>query len=699
MRGVGMAAINVNGVLPVKSLADVLREETSEAQARTAEPVVQGLAAYVKQCWNVALTAKLDVEQRMLRSLRQRRGEYDPLVATEIQRQGMSEVYMMLTSNKCRAGAAWLRDTLLGARDEKCWGLEAPHIPDLPDDIKAECVQEATQEAMQMYDSGMPPDQHQAMEIAEATRDRTIADMHKEAQERVERMELKMEDQLTEGGFQTAFSAFLDDIMTFPAAILKGPITRKKPKMTWVQDPKTGEYTPQIEDKLVAEWERVDPFHAYPAPNSINIDDGFFIERHRLSRTDLNELKGVEGYDDAAIQAVLDEYGKGGLYNWLYVDAAKAQAEGRNVAAIQKNPDGTIEALQFWGGVQGKMLSEWGMSDEEVGDLTKEYHCEIWLIGGWVIKATLNYDPFHRKPYYKTSFEEVPGAFWGNAPPDLIRDCQGIGNYAMRALANNIGIASGPQVVYNIDRLPAGEDLTQMYPWKLWQVVSDPYGNSAKPIEFFQPDSRAQELMGIYEKMSVMADEFSGIPRYMTGDNASLAGAGRTASGMSMLMSNAGKTIKQVITNIDVHIIKPLIERLYFYNMKYALDPDLKGSVTVKALGANSLVVKDAAQMRRNEFLQVALNNQKAQEVIGDEGIAALLYEQAKTLDMDADGIVPSPEMMRMRMIKAANMQMQAQVQQMQQAQQPMARRRASQKQLMTGEPVTDTFSKQPQGE
>ena len=50
--------------------------------------------------------------------------------------------------------------------------------------------------------------------------------------------------------------------------------------------------------------------------------------------------------------------------------------------------------------------------------------------------------------------------------------------------------------------------------------------------------------MGIYEKFATLADEYTGIPRYMTGD-ASVGGAGRTASGMSMLMSNAGKSIKR----------------------------------------------------------------------------------------------------------------------------------------------------------
>ena len=422
------------------------------------------------------------------------------------------------------------------------------------------------------------------------------------------------------------------------------------------------------------------------------------IERHRLTRQSLSELIGVEGYDDGAIKAVLDEYGRGGLRDWLYIDSAKASAEGKSISAIQSNPETEIDALQFWGAVQGKMLIEFGMDAEENNiDPIKEYHCEVWKIGRWVIKAILNYDPFHRKPYFKASFEEIPGSFWGNAPPDLMRDCQAMCNYAARAIADNMGIASGPQVGYNIDRLPPGADLTQLYPWKTWQFSSDPMGSNSPAIEFFQPQSISGELMQIFDKFSTRADEDTGIPRYITGDNAGIGGAGRTASGMSMLMGNAGKTIKQVIFNIDTHVLQPLIERLYMHNMMHAEDPNLKGDVNIAARGANSLVVKDAAQTRRNEFLQVALNSPVAQAIIGQEGIAALLHEQAKTLDMDADEIVPSGEAMKLK-------QFQDMMAQAMNPQPPMAQPGAAQQanpqqnkqQLMTGEPITDNMGAPP---
>lgn len=677
------AGININGILPVQTLNDMAANDARDAAAHASAPGVQGLAQYVRSCWEVAKQAKQQgVEERLLHNLRQRRGEYDPDVLAEIKAQGSSEIFMMLTSNKCRAASAWLRDTLLGARDEKCWAADATPMPDLPEEMRQAVIAEATQDAETWYNTGLPMTREMMYELTLAIKDRQFAEATEEAKKSCARMELKMEDQLVEGGFQAAFSAFIDDLVTFPSAILKGPVIRRKPKLTWGKA-LGGMRVPQVVDNLVTEWDRVDPMMAYPSPGATTTEDGFFIERHRLSRTSLSELIGVDGYDAAAIRAVLAEYGRGGLHEWLFIDSAKADAEGRNQAALDANPEASIDAIQFWGSVQGSMLQEWGMTD--ITDAVREYHCEVWLIGTHVIKSTLNYDPLNRRPYFKTSYEEVPGAFWGNAIPDLINDCQSMCNSAARSLANNMGIASGPQVVYNIDRLPSGYELTQMHPWKLWQVDGDPFGGSAKPVEFYQPNLLADQLMMVYDRFAMMADEYSGIPRYMTGDNAGIGGAGRTASGMSMLMGNAGKTIKQVISNIDVHVVMPMIERLYTHNMLYADDPDLKGDVNIRARGANALMVKDAAQVRRNEFLQVALSNPVAQQVVGMEGIAALLHEQAKTLDMDADKIVPPPEVLKRR--QEAQQAQQAQPQPQQSAP------RGNQQTLMTGEPVTDTMA------
>lgn len=675
---------SVGGVLPIVSIATQVAEQVREEaralaqKAQNAQPIGE-LAAHVTRCWSIAKTAKeQEVETRMHQSLRQRRGEYDPEVLGKIRATQGSEIYMMLTAVKCRAAGSWLRDTLLGQRNEKPWTLRPTPIPTLSPEKVLELREAAIQQLSMLFmQTGQMPMQGQIRSLLEEMRDEFMVKQQEDATKKVERMEMKMEDQLVEGSFLFAMSQFIDDITTFPSAIIKGPIVRRKPKMQWVPG-KTG-FKLDYKEDIVLEWERVSPFDIYPSPDSADVNDGFLIERHKLRRADLEALKGVEGYDDDSIDLVLDEYGRGGLQSWTANDSQRALAEGKDTSAVMSNPEGMIEALQYWGQVQGKTLQEWGV--EGVDDPLKEYNCEVWLIGQYVIKADINYHPNGLKPYYKSSYEEIPGSFWGNSVADLARDTQAMCNAAARAISNNMGIASGPQVGVNVDRMPPGEELTQMYPWKIWQFTDDISGaNTKDPIVFFQPESNVQQLMAVYERFSVMADEHTGIPRYMTGDSPA-QGAGRTASGMSMLQSNASKTIKQVVGLIDINVITPLIERLYFWNMKYNPDNDIKGDVNVVARGAMSIMMKETAQVRRNEWL-MATANPFDMQIVGMEGRAEVLRETAKTLDMpNPDRIVPSPEKLRLKQMLA-----------MQQAAMQPGPSQGGQN-LQDGSPATDNFS------
>lgn len=624
--------MNGLALMPVSRVSDIEAEAKRQANEQNSQPVVQGLAAHVSKRWQIARLAKRNLEERMLKCLRRRNGEYDPEKLAEIQEQGGSEIFIQLTSVKCRAATSWLRDTLLGTGSDRPWSLEATPIPDLPPAIIDQLKAKMATELMSAYAQGLQPDPEQLRQMASSMKDAAMRELKEEAETRVERMMDKMEDQLLEGGFQRAFNEFLDDIVTFPYAVMKGPVKRRRKTLEW-----QGDKLVPVE-KIRNEWERVDPFMLYWAPWSWELGDGFIIERHKMTREDLEALIGVEGYSEAAIRTVLDEFSIGNLKEWLWTDSAKATAEGKNLTYALHTED-LVDALQLWDNVQGKMLIDWGMDPSEIPDPQLSYPCEVWLIGNTVIRAVLNYDPLGRKPYYLTSYENLPGSVDGKGVADLCMDSQDMVNGAARALANNMGISSGPQVGVNISRIPAGDDVTNMYPWKVWQFQASDYNDNSPPLSFFQPNSNAAELMNVFEKFAARADEDTMIPRYMTGEH--VAGAGRTSSGLSMLISNAGKGIKQVISNVDQNIIIPIIERLYQDNLRYSQDPDLIGDVNIVAKGAQSLVVKESEAIRRNEFLQLVLTSPVAQGIVGPNGTAELLRDAAKNLSGNVDRIVP----------------------------------------------------------
>jgi hypothetical protein len=622
-----------------------------------AMPVITGLTTHIKDFWTKAYQSKITVHERMLEAMYARRGEYTSKKKAEIQEQNQPAIYMMVAASKMRQVDALLRDILLGTGNEKPWTLTPTPVPELPQQMQDQIILGLQQEIQQLMAMGIQPTMDEVRTRMRDIRDQVDAMLKEEARVKCDRMEAKMEDQLTEGHFAKAIDEFISDLSTFPTAFIKGPVVRNKPKLSWTPE---GELV--VEQALQLEWERVDPFNIYPAPWARRIGEGPLIEKHKLTREELTQMIGVDGYNEDAIRKVLDQYGRGGLHDWLSIDAQKAAAEGKTQINATHNT-GLIDALQFWGSASGQMLLDWGLDKKQVEDPAKEYQIEAWLIGDFVIKAVLNSDPLARRPYYGFSFQLVPGNVWGNSPYDLMSDCQDMCNAAARALAANLGISSGPQVAIISNRLPAGEDVTEMYPWKIWQFETDPMGGTADPIKFFQPTSNAQELMTVFDRFSALADEYTGVPKYMAGFNEGAGSAGRTASGMSMMIGNASKIIKQVVIGIDTHILTPLLERQYYYNMRYSDDQDLKGDVKVVARGATSLQVKEAAQVRRNEFLQATANPIDMQ-IIGMDGRAEVLREAAKSLDMNTDKVVPPVSVLKQRLAVAQAQQQQAMMQQ-----------------------------------
>jgi len=648
-----------SALIPVARASDLEAAAQRSSAEKQATPMIQGLAAHTRHRWEIMRDHKrLYVEDRLTKCVRARDMQYEPEKLAEIREQGGSEIFMGIVSTKCRTATAWLRDTLLGTGADKPWSISPTPIPEVPPDVAMGMQQIMQQNLTQYYAEGNQPlSDMELKKLASDMKDTAMRAMKHEAEKRVDRMEQKMEDQLTEGGYTKALFEFTNDIATFPFAVMKGPTPRKRKALKYIEGGLGAV------DVLRDEWERVDPYKFYWAPWGDDIQNMPVIEVHHLTRGDVEGMLGVEGYDEDAVRSILADFGSTG-FDWLDHDDSEIEE------VMDKDFDDAgsdvIAALQLWDTVPGKVLLDWGMSESEVEDPHKSYPCEVWMVDNVVIRAVLNYDPLGRKPYYLTSFEKVPGKIDGNGVADLCMDAQNMCNAAARALANNMGISSGPQVGVNVSRLPSGEDITQMYPWKIWQFKQSEYGDQSAPLQFFQPQSNAGELMAVFEKFMTLADEVSGIPRYMTGQH--VPGAGRTSSGLSMLISNAGKSIKQVIGNIDYDVLTPMLERQYQRNLRYSNDPDLIGDIQILARGAMSLVVKEAEAVRKNEFLRLVLESPIAQQVVGLPGTAELMRDMASTLNTNVDRLVPTREEVEKQQAMAAQQQMMMQQMAMQEA-------------------------------
>ena len=570
------------------------------------------------------------ISDRLLNALRTYKGMYDTTKLHEIKKFGGSEVYARVTATKCRAATALLRDVFLGP--ERPWDIDPTPHPEVPVDIEGNIRQLVSTEVATLAATGQEIDDQQISDRVTMLRKSAERAAKKQAVEEAEKAGDHIDDYLIEGGFYEAFAEFLIDLPIFPYAVIKGPVVRRASKLKWVNGQATTEYTPKLF------WERVSPFDLYWSPGAGKVQHADFVERIRLSRAELAALKGLPGYNDVAIDAVLSEFYNKGMHEWWdAIDQERAQLEDRE--RWTRTATSLLDAAEFTGSVSGQLLLEWGMTEQEIADPRAEYYVTAWLIDRFVIKVQLNPSPDRRAPYYLSSFEKIPGALLGYGLPDLLEDVQQICNAAVRSLVNNLSISSGPQVVINDEVLQAGED-DQLYPWKRWHVSYDPMVASAtaKPIDFFQPDSNASELLGVYEKWSMMADEISSIPRYMVGSE-KVGGAGRTASGLAMLMSNASKTLQNVAATIDRDIIEPILIQLF--NMIMITQPGtLRGDEVINVKGVNHAVKREQDRMRQLEFLQLTANPIDM-SIMGLEGRANVLRSVASNLGLEHERTVP----------------------------------------------------------
>lgn len=666
------------GLIKIRSATDVMRDRDEQRQAALVAneaPVLRGLARFVQDQWQTAKRAKNYVLPRLRRAQAARQGEYEYDKLRQIREFGGSEEYARITANKCRVVEAWLRDVFLGQTD-KPWTLNATPDPDFPPEIRAEIVQGVAMAVAQAFAAtGQIPSEQDIRAQQTALTEQAGEQLQEQARKAVERMERLIEDQLAQGGFSKALAEFLADFVTYPTAIFKGPVLRKQQKLVWGKD-EEGRTKPEVVEETIPMFERVDPFKFYPMPGITSPQEGGVMEVITFEESDLYDLIGLDGFSEEAIRAVLEE---GGYSNWLSLsDSDMAEVDDQPMHEVRKTLE--VQCLEYHGPVRGEDLLEWGMDTDEVTDPDKTYDACVWLIGRWVIKAQLNYDPLGVRPYFTASYEELPGEFWGYAVPDILDDMQGVANAALRALVNNMAISSGPQVGVNVDRLAPGHELTNLTPWTIWQMQDNPLGGNDQrsPLEFFQPTSNARELLEIFESCYRYADDFSLVPRFMAGSD-KVGGAGRTASGLSMLMDAANKGLKGVVSNIDHGILAPLLNKLYAHNMTYHDDETVKGDAQVVARGAVSLMQLESLQLRRNEFLNITANPLDSQ-ITGLEGRAEVLREVARGLELDTAKVVPPREVMQNRVANA-------------QAPQGQPAPDASKEQLQNGAAVTDNFS------
>ena len=615
-----------------------LEEIEKGVEGKNDHPVIEHLSKHIDKVWKQNQKTFKPTRQRMIELLRRTRGEYDAKKLAAIRAFKGTEVFFRNGENKARTAESWIKDIYRGDSDFP-WVLDPTTVPELPDEtdqeIQAKVLQEAVRLEQEMIKAGLAIDKEKVAEIIQEYYEEKLEEAHealkKESKERVDKVADEIRDDNEEGGWNSAFKDFLWYFTRLPFGVIKGPILTQKKRQVW--EPTEQSYQIVTKDVVSHDVYCVSPFNIYPSSDIKSLNDGDIIEIHELSRESLYSLIGVDGYDEAKIRAVLTAYDKGSLKGkWFTVDDETALKQAvEHTKKYDTDPptqnsnfgesvQDLILAQEFYGTVRGKWLMDWGLKEEL--DPDRQYQANCWKIGEHVIKAVINPDSLGRKPYHSSSWAKNPETWVGEGLVEFGAPVEDAMNAVVRALINNIAIASGPMAEIDKDRVDA---TIPIYPWRQIASTSRQMRDQGPAVTYYQPQMHAQELITAYTFFSRVLDELT-VPAYAQGQNQTGVTAG-TATVFTELLAAASRSTKAVVANVDDDIIEPYIQMCYDYKLKF--NPDLKADAKVVTKGVQGLTIREQQAQRKVEYLQIAMTPVLSQ-ILGAKNLGSIAAQIAK---------------------------------------------------------------------
>jgi hypothetical protein len=605
------------------------------AYAVTPQQPYADVAAYVSYKFQEMKQHKLNIDHELIRCLQQRMGEYSAEEQARIS-EGL-RTFLRASDTKCRAGKAFVMevfDTLQGGP----WQLSPTPIVEIPDWLKEQAFAKLKAELAAI--GLVTPDlvRQRSAEMKQIM----VDELNAAAKEAMIGMERRLNDIAAEAKFRTVLDEFVSNLMTFPFAVLKGPFMEPRKVFAWQGD------------KLVERMENcigfrnISPFDIYWTEGGDVRSKGAMIEMMEYELDDLINCKNLPNFNAAMIDAAASAY-PGGFRQTTNVDYKRRQLEEQ--APVVQGRDRRIDILNFWGKVPGSLLRTWGV---DVAEELTLYETNIWVVGNYAVRVVVNPGIMGQRPYHLTSYQKHPGSLLGDGVCQLGRPEQEMINSSVRALRRNMGLASGPFAEVDQTRIADGQAPAEIGPAMVKLVEPDLTGGGQSAYRFHDIKSYAGELFNVMEGMFKRMDESTGIAS-ITYSNQRMGGAGRTSSGLNMLLANASRQQKESVRNIELDVLEPLGFQMWAHEMMTNPDEGIKGDAKVVVDGMTRRLKTEEEQAKRLQTAQVVQPMVMTAIQMGQatpEGFAVFTREAMDGTGFSVDKIIPDPA--RKRAIQSA---------------------------------------------
>jgi hypothetical protein len=610
---------------------------TDEQEDITKEDMV-GLAGYVRGKYREAEDGRLSDEQRWLRAYKNYRGTSED--SEDYRKSERSKVTVKITKVKVLAAFGQLVDILF-SQGKVPISVESTPIPEgveefvhlkTPvDDLAGQSDpygfegdgRELPAGATEATDLELGPYEEDMSQANLAAGPSNMGEPQlSPSKEAARKMEKLIHDQLLDASAVSELRKGIFEQCLLGTGVIKGPFNHTKIIHKWSSDDGSRFYDP--EEKVVPRLSHVSCWDLYPDPSALSLEDAeYIIERHRMNRSQIRALRNRPFFDVDAIEACLTmgtNYEERHFENDLYADNDPIYNEDR------------FEVLEYWGVLDAKMAEEIQLDMPRNTSALDQVHVNAWICGNQILRVVLN--PFvpERLPYQVFPYEKNPYRFFGIGVPENMEDAQLLMNGHVRMAIDNLALAGN--LIFEVDEnmMVPGQSM-DIYPGKIFRRQSGAPGTGITGIKF---PSTAVENLQMYDKARQLADEETGIPSIVHGQTG-VTGTGRTAAGLSMLMGSAGLGIKTVIKNIDDHLLRPLGENMFMWNMQFSEDEDATmGDLEIKPKGTTSVMMKEVRSQRLTMLLQTVANPMLAPFV----KLPTLIKELAIAQDMEPDELV-----------------------------------------------------------
>ena len=664
------AAGSGNGVVAASADGASQKDERPAPVVPTTFPMCR-LAAFVMDTWRVAVDHRRTsgVDERLRYALLSQTCQYSEAQKAKMRAAGIDErIFAPITATKVRAAKAMLVD-IFNSSGEWPFTVDPTPDPDVPEQVEEEALRDIGAELnnifMQLEQMGvqqLTPQENELFQriVVQATNNRYNEIMNRKiefARSRARRMERKVQDMMAEGGWIKAFSEYVDYICTYGTGLIIGPVPRVMPVNKCREDKRTGTRKYKRIYKSIPTYEAVNPCDCYPAPDAKDIEDGPLCIRIKYTANELwqyvthckkSNSDKANGWMPQTVRALLDRYPKGGLkidsepYDPIRRDAEKNGTEDPR--------DCTLEGVRCFASVRGSDLIEFGVTktlDNEWIKYEDFYRVETIVIGGFVVYCRILDDRLGI-PVSKGVFYELPGSWWGESIADKLCLVQSVMNNSIKALMQNMAVASGPMYWINdvgrlSDKSPEG---LKFRPHKVFPFQTSMMGNAGAPMGVISVPSNASELLAVWEKMRVQADDDSGIPAYTYGQSSG-QGALRTASGLAIFTEAASRGMKMVISCTDRLVTRDQVQKTCNYILLYDNNLELKGDCEVHAAGVMGKILKAQQDQQRIQLFNTVIGNPLLVQIIGARGIMALLRPSIQDVNINPDDVIPSEEKLK----------------------------------------------------